>query len=52
MNSSLICADRTTHLKTVVISLIAAIIVTVVGVNSHVSTSRNMLGSPAATLSR
>ncbi|MCZ7657760.1 MAG: hypothetical protein M5U07_07835 [Xanthobacteraceae bacterium] len=39
MNHSLVTADRTTHLKIVVVALIAAIVVVGVGVTSHVSNS-------------
>ena len=35
MNSSLFTADRTTHLKVVVVSLIASIIVVAVAVTAH-----------------
>lgn len=40
MNSSLWSADGTTHIKIVVISLIAAIVVAAVGINAHVSDPR------------
>jgi hypothetical protein len=41
MNSSLRTADPTTHLKIVVVSLMAAIVVTVVGITAHISDSRS-----------
>jgi hypothetical protein len=39
MNHSLVTADRTTHLKIVVVSLIAAIVVVTVGVTARVTQS-------------
>ena len=35
MNSSLLSADRTTHLKIVVIALVSAIVVVIVGINAR-----------------
>ena len=35
MNSSLATADRTTHLKIVIVSLMAAVLVMVVGITAH-----------------
>jgi len=35
MNSSLFTADRTTHLKVVIVSLVASIIVVAVAVTAH-----------------
>jgi hypothetical protein len=40
MNHSLMTADRTTHLKMVVVSLVAAIIVVVVGISARLSETR------------
>ncbi len=37
MNHSLVTADRTTHLKIVVVSLVAAIAVILVGVTARIS---------------
>jgi hypothetical protein len=37
MNHSLVTADRTTHLKMVVVSLVAAIIVVVVGITARLA---------------
>ena len=37
MNHSLMTADRTTHLKMVVVSLVAAIIVVVVGISARLT---------------
>ena len=37
MNHSLITADRTTHLKIVAVSLIAAIAVVVIGITARIS---------------
>jgi len=37
MNHSLVTADRTTHLKIVVVALIAAIVVVVGGITAHVA---------------
>jgi hypothetical protein len=39
MNHSLVTADRTTHLKIVVLALIAGIAVVGVGITSHVTNS-------------
>ena len=41
MNHSLVTADRTTHLKIVAVSLIAAIAVILVGVTARISDSGN-----------
>ncbi len=38
MNHSLLTADRTTHLKIVVVALIAAIMVVAVGIGTHLAT--------------
>ena len=40
MNSSLTTADRTTHLKIVVVSLIAALVVLAVGISAHATALR------------
>jgi hypothetical protein len=40
-NSTILTADRTTHLKIVVISLVASIAVMVVGITSHVASSND-----------
>jgi hypothetical protein len=45
MNHSLVTADRTTHLKIVVLALIAGIAVVGVGITSHVSTPDNQTAS-------
>ncbi len=45
MNHSLITADGTTHLKIVVVSLIAAIAVVVVGLSSRMTESGSALRS-------
>ena len=37
MNFSLFTCDRTTHLKIVVVALVAAIVIAVVGINAHIS---------------
>jgi Na+/citrate or Na+/malate symporter len=37
MNDSFITADRTTHLKVVVIALAAAVIVAIIGINARLS---------------
>ena len=37
MNHSLVTADRTTHLKIVVVALIAAIVVVAGGITAHVA---------------
>jgi hypothetical protein len=37
MNHSMLSCDRATHLKIVVIALVAAVIVAVAGINAHVS---------------
>jgi hypothetical protein len=41
MNHSLVTADRTTHLKIVAVSLIAAIAVILVGVTARISDTGN-----------
>jgi hypothetical protein len=38
-NSTIFTADRTTHLKIVVLSLVASIAVMVVGITTHVASS-------------
>lgn len=50
MNYSLITADRTTHLKIVVLSLVAAIAVVVVGFSSRLTENEAPLrGEPGLT---
>jgi hypothetical protein len=41
MNSSLMTADTTTHLKVLVVALCAALVVTAIGSNSRTSDPRN-----------
>jgi hypothetical protein len=41
MNHSLVTADRTTHLKIVAVSLVAAIAVILVGISARVADSGN-----------
>ena len=41
MNHSLVTADRTTHLKIVAVSLVAAIAVILVGISARVADSSN-----------
>jgi hypothetical protein len=43
MNSSLFTCDRSTHLKIVVVSLVAAIVVALVGINARVSETSNLV---------
>jgi hypothetical protein len=47
MNHSLVTADRTTHLKIVAVSLVAAIAVIVVGITARVADES---GAPSANL--
>jgi hypothetical protein len=42
MNHSLLSADRGTHLKIVVVALVAALTVVIAGVSAHVSEPGNM----------
>ncbi len=56
MNHSIYSADRTTHLKIVVVALLAAIAVTAVAISSHVSSDAGTLavvkvGKPVAVTS-
>lgn len=46
MNSSLISADRTTHLKILAVSLVASIFVMCVGINARLKTSDSLSASP------
>jgi hypothetical protein len=41
MNHSLVTADRTTHLKIVVVALVAAIVVVAVGITARVTETDN-----------
>jgi hypothetical protein len=51
MNHSLVTADRTTHLKMVVVSLVAAIIVVVVGITARLTeTGQTTAGLQSATV--
>jgi len=42
MSVSLLSADRATHLKIIVVSLIAATVVVLIGINARISDSTNM----------
>ena len=42
MNHSLLSADRGTHVKIVVVALLAALTVVVAGISAHVSETGNM----------
>ena len=46
MNSSLISADRTTHLKILLVSLLASIFVVCVAINARVNTTDSLSTSP------
>jgi hypothetical protein len=46
MNSSLISADCTTHLKILAVSLVASIFVVCVGINARLKTSDSLSESP------
>lgn len=48
MNHSLLNADRGTHVKIVVIALVAALTVVIAGVSAHVSASGNMTAAVKA----
>ena len=42
MNHSLLSADRGTHVKIVVVALLAALAVVIAGISAHVSDTSNM----------
>jgi len=46
-NSSLLTADRTTHLKIVVVALVCATVVAAIGVASHMTGSHGRLEATA-----
>jgi hypothetical protein len=48
MNHSLLSADRGTHLKIVVVALVAALAVVIAGISAHVSDAGNMTAAVKA----
>jgi len=48
MNHSLLSADRGTHVKIVVVALVAALTVVVAGISAHVNETSNMTAAVKA----
>ena len=48
MNHSLLSADRGTHMKIVVVALVAALTVVIAGISTHVSEPGNMTAAVKA----